>query len=149
MKRLLVLPLVFFLLINCGCKQIKKVILIEQPKEEKATIKPVESLELAEAIVRPKPYEFKLPRDPFRPLVGKWSLISEEDLEITSESQIKIIGILNKEKIPLALLEVLGTTSIFREGDKIGEYTLKKIESKKIILEKKNKISVLEIGEEK
>lgn len=146
---LFILQLVFLtIFLNSGCKQIKKALLIT-PQEEKPTVKPVENLELAQAIVWPKPYQFSLPRDPFRPLLGKLTLPFEENLEINAESQIKVVGILVKKEKALTLLEVLGVTGIFREGDKIGEYTLKKIEPKKVILEKENKISVLEIGVEK
>ncbi len=150
MKKLLILQLAFLtLFVNSGCKEIKKTLLITPQKEEKPTLKPLENLELAQAIVWPKPYPFSLPRDPFRPLLGNLALSLEENSEINAEKQIKIVGILMRKGKPLALLEVLGVTSIFREGDKIGGYTLKKIEPKKITLEKENKISVLEIGVEK
>lgn len=151
MKRFLVFALIVFIIfLNAGCKKIRKMQqdLIKAP-EEKPLVLPVENVELAEAIVWPKPYHFSLPRDPFKPLVGKLSLGSSEDIELTSEAQIKVVGILIKEGKHLALLEVPMGGGIFKEGDKLGKFTIKKIEPKRVLIEKDNKISIIEIGEEK
>ncbi len=148
MRRLCIFFLVFLsIFVGLGCKKIKglKEALIK-PEEEKQTVKPVESTDLAQAIIWPKPYQFDVSRDPFKPLLG----IPVENIEeLVNETNIKVVGILSKEGKPLVLLETPEGVSIFREGDKIGKYTVKKIELKKVTLEKENKNFILEIGEEK
>lgn len=150
MKRLFIFFLVVLTVFSSsGCKRIKKLKqALIKPAQDKQVVRPVESIELAEAILRPKPYHFTLSRDPFRPLVGKSALISLDDIQPGEESQIKIIGILIKEAKPLALLEVKEGVAVFREGDKLAEYTIKKIEPKKVILEKEDESFVLKIEEE-
>lgn len=133
----------------CGCQKLKKILPAQFQKEEPA-VKPLENLELAEAIVRPKPYAFNLTRDPFKPLVGASGVpLNLGPQTISAAAQVKVNGILLRESQRLALLEVLGKTEIYHEGDKILDYKIKKIEPKKVILEKAEGILVLEAEGEK
>lgn len=115
-----------------------------------AVVDEAKDIDLAESILKPRPYQFTLPRDPFKPLFGKLSLMSVEEQGEEAPPQFKVTGILIKKDSPLALLDVPSKgTFLVREGAKLDNYTVKKIESKKIILEKSDKTFVLQIGEEK
>jgi hypothetical protein len=133
-----------------GCKSVKKLKEALLPSsDKKQIIKPVESVELAQAIIWPKPYHFTFKRDPFRPLTGKESLISDEKIGLGDITAVRISGIVAKQGKPVALLELPEGTNIFYEGDKLGKYTVKKIEPRRIILEAEDGTFMLEMGEEK
>jgi type II secretory pathway component PulC len=156
MKRVLVISIMCALVfMTSGCKIAQKCLLKIKPvsAQEKpgSAIKKVESVDLAESILKPRPYQFTLPRDPFKPLFGKLSLLSpQEERDQEKPPQFKVMGILIKEGAPLALLEVPSEgTLLLREGGKIGKYTVKKIEPKQVIFEKGDKSFILQIGEEK
>lgn len=147
MKKILVLILLASVVfLNSGCKQIKKPFV--QPREKEPTVKPVESIELAEVLLKPRPQRITLSADPFMPLVGDLSLVGTEEIELTSDAQLKVVGILSRHEEPLALLEIPTGMAVLRQGDKIGKYQVKKIEPQKVILEKEGQISVLKIREE-
>ncbi|MDD5449490.1 MAG: hypothetical protein PHO42_02705 [Candidatus Omnitrophica bacterium] len=116
-----------------------------------APLKKVENVDLAKAILKPKPYQVALPRDPFKPLYGKSSLLPLEEQETETMPDFKVVGIMSKEGAPLAILETppKGNTVLLREGTKIEKYTVKKIEPKKVILEKGDKTFILQIKEGK
>jgi hypothetical protein len=143
----LALSILFF---GPGCKRIKKIkeVLLPTP-ERKLAIKPVESIELAQAIVWPKPHHFSLTRDPFRPLIGAPPAVIPGEIELIDISNIRISGIAVGKGRPVVLLELPEGTNIFHEQDKLDKYTIKKIEPKRVILEAENKSFILEIGEEK
>lgn len=146
----LALSILFF---GSGCKRIKKIKEVLLPtSEKKLAIKPVESIELAQAIVWPKPYHFSLTRDPFRPLIGVPSAVPPEKIELVDITNVRISGIVVGKGRPVVLLELPELpegTNIFHEQDKMGKYTIKKIEPKRVILEAENKSFILKIGEEK
>ena len=148
----LILLSVFLVTSGLGCKKIEslqKALL--KPQKEEPGIEPVENTDLAQAILWPKPYPFKLRRDPFSPLLGKEALPSPDKAQIGEESKIKVIGIAIKQDNPVAIVQLPEGAFIFRQGDKVGQYTLKSIEPKRLILEdeKTNKTLILETGEKK
>lgn len=152
MKRFYLFLLILAIFLGFGCKKIKtleKTLL--SPGQERPAVKPVESIDLAQAILWPRAYNFSLTRDPFQPLTEKLSLVSPDKAEAQQESDIKVIGTLIKKEGSIALLELPAGMCIFREGDRIGRYRLKKIEPKRLILEqeKENKSLILELGERK
>lgn len=151
MKRFFIFFLISAIILSVsGCKGVKKLkeALLPSP-DKKQIIKPVESVELAQAIIWPKPYHFTFKHDPFRPLAGKESLISDEKIGLGDITAVRISGIVAKQARPIALLELPEGTNIFYEGDKLGKYTVKKIEPRRVILEAEGKAFMLEMGEEK
>lgn len=150
MKRRYLLILAVLVLFSCGCKRIKKeMVSLGLAKKPEPKVQQVESVELAEAILRPKPFQWTISRDPFKPLVGKASLLGNEDIELLSENDIEVVGILKGEDKSVVLLELPVGMGVFREGDKIDKYILKKIDSQRIILEAGGKDLILELGGEK
>lgn len=151
---------VFFLaalavFLGAGCKKVtalKKA--LTGPETDKQIIKPVETVGLAKAILLPRPYQFSLSRDPFRPLIEQ---VSQGPVSLDKEGSayanpgIKLVGILKRQDKSLALLEMPQGegVGVFREGDKLSQFTIKKIEAKRVILEKENERLILEIGDEK
>lgn len=131
----------------------------EKPKQnlsksslERADVKRVSSVNLAEAILLPKQYQFKFTRDPFLPLAGELPLACTDKSKgpVSVEPEIKVVGILVMEGRSRALLQLPSSeVGVFKQGDKIDGYTVKKIESKRVILEKADKTFILEIREEK
>lgn len=151
MRKFFILFLALFILfLGSGCKRIKKIkeVFLLTP-EKKLVIKPVESIELAQIIVWPKPYHFTLKRDPFRPLVGALSSVPLEKIELGDLNTVKVSGIVIGKGKPVVLLELPEGTNIFHEADKLGKYTIKKIEPKRVVLEAEGKSFILEMGEEK
>lgn len=151
MKRFFIFFLIgAILFLDTGCKRVKKLKETLLPfAEKKQTIQPVESLELAQIIVWPKPYHFTLKRDPFRPLVGVLSSVPLEKIELGDLNTVKVSGIVIGKGRPVVLLELPEGTNIFHEADKLGKYTIKKIEPKRVVLEAEGKSFILEMGEEK
>lgn len=151
MRKFFILFLTLFILfLGSGCKRIKKIKEVFLPTpEKKLVIKPVESIELAQAIVWPKPHHFTLKRDPFRPLVGVLSSVPLEKIELGDLNTVKVSGIVIGKGRPVVLLELPEGTNIFHEADKLGKYTIKKIEPKRVVLEGEGKSFILEMGEEK
>ncbi len=150
MKRRYLLCLALLVFLSCGCKGIKKeMAAIGLAKKPEPKAPQVASIELAEAILRPKPFSWTISRDPFKPLVGKASLLGTEDIELLSEKDIEVIGILKGEDKSVVLLELPVGMGVFREGDRIDKYILKKIDSQKVILETNGKELILELGGEK
>lgn len=145
MRRSYVFLLIIIIFLFSGCKKVRNVLIGPEPKSER--IRPIEDVDLAKAIIWPKPYQFVPTQDPFKPLLGNLSFISTENLQELAEKDIKILGILFNEKEPLVLLEKPDETEVFRKGDMLAQYKIIKIEPNKVILEKENKNYVLEIGE--
>jgi hypothetical protein len=148
----LILLLAFVAFPCLGCNKIeglRKVML--HPRKEQSPIKPVESMDLAEAILWPQPYSLELQRDPFQPLSGTAAPLTPYKAKIDGESKIKVIGIAMKKNNPVALIRLPEGTFIFRQGNKVDQYILKKIEPKRLILEdeKTNQSLILKIGDEK
>lgn len=135
MRRYFTFLIVFFcIFMGLGCQNIKK--RVEQKMSpKKDTIEKVESVELAQAILWPKPYEFTVVRDPFKPLREK-VLPSKEVTGIDANFDLKLLGIVNIEGTVIVLIESPVKVSIFRKGDKIGDYTIQKTDTNSVILER-------------
>jgi len=147
MRKIFIFSLGLLLLLG-GCKKS-----VEEASRERLRAKQedlrVESIELAEAILGPKSFQASLPRDPFNPTFGgqPYSPI-QPDIGFIEESEgdIKLLGILKMEGGSITLLEFPpGEMILGREGDKVGEYTIKRINLDKIILESKTESKILEL----
>ena len=153
MRKVFIIFLIIFL---CnGCKEFKilfgkkmKLKIFTKKKEQK--IEYIKDLKLAESILWPQPFEFSLERDPFYPLIGGEEFLSS-DLEELPEARLdlKIIGIfIGKQKVALLGSEESEETMVVKEGDKIGEFVVKNIDSNKVTLEKDGKEIVLNMEKE-
>ena len=150
MRRLFVFSLLLLLIfLGFGCRKAEKG-LSKKTSESKQGIVEVDDIKLAEAILWTKPYQFSLSRDPFKPLTGESSLLMEEEMEFLNQADtdIYIFGILKKEEGSIALLELPSGVGLVREGDKIGKYTVERIDSDRVILESEGERKILEIGGE-
>lgn len=115
------------------------------PKTEtKASVAASKNLDLAAAILMPKPNNVKFNRDPFMPLSGSFYKAGSNG----ASGEMRLVGILYKDQAPLALMETFDGPGVFKKGDKIGEYTVLKIYSKRIILQKGKKHYTFELGDE-
>lgn len=142
------IPLAIFFV--SGCNKAKTRLFGKGVLKEGQKVSKVESVELAEAILWPEPYQFKFTRDPFKPLVGEKSLFGQGGLEVTSlpYMDIRVFGILKMDGGSIVLLELPSGVSLIREGDKVGKYTVKQITADSVILEGEGKSRILEIGGE-
>lgn len=140
MRKYYILIFVFLMMINIsGCKKIKRVI---PQRAKKTTVVPkVESVELAEIIMRPKPYYFEA-RDPFKPLIGGISQIAGIDVRL----DLNLRGVVDLGNERVALIESPSKVEVFREKDKIAGYTIENIYPDEVVLKKdKNNVVVLKI----
>ena len=143
------IPLAIFLI--SGCDKAKTELLGKGASKKGQKVSKVESVELAEAILWPEPYQFKFTRDPFKPLVGEKSLSGQQDLEAVSlpYTDIRVFGILKMDGGgSIVLLELPSGVGLIREGDRVGKYTVKQITADSVILEGEGKSRILEIGGE-
>ncbi len=122
-----------------GCKKIKKI--IPQRAKKTAVVPKVESVELAEIIMRPKPYSFEA-KDPFKPLIGGIPQIAGIDVRL----DLNLRGIVNLGGERVALIETPSKVDVFREKDRIAGYTIENIYPDEVVLKKDNKnVVVLKI----
>ena len=135
------------LLFGYGCKKSQKEVSQDRFGAKQENLR-VESIELAEAILETKSYQSSFPRDPFKPLVGQPYFPGEVDMEFISESSgdIELLGILKMETGSITLLEFPpGEMILRRQGDKVGEYTITRINLDKVILESETESKILEL----
>ena len=100
--------------------------------------------ELTDALRMPEPSEFEITRDPFAPLSGSFYRSKTNG----GAGELTLCGILYKEDSPLLLMETPDGVGVFKKGDTISEYKVKKIEPKKAILAKGDKEFIFELGDE-
>ena len=143
--------IVFLLIFSLGCKDVKKIALsnILNKKPQLKIVEGIENVGLAEAILLPQPSPINISRDPFMPLTDKGFLLNSEEIKQLGEGDIHIVGILQTEDKSAALLEFKGETGLFREGDTLGNYTLRKIGPQGVVLESDGKEITLETGGKK
>ncbi len=108
------------------------------PKKPRIVFERVQSLDLAQALVWPKPYTLKLNRDPFMPLLGKFKSISG-DPAADEKPEIYLRGVVNVGDKGFALIESPLRTKTYKEGDLVEGYSVYKIESKSVVLKKGDK----------
>lgn len=81
-------------------------------------------------------------RDPFNPLISKGGLILiPQEIEV---SGLNLGGIIYSEQSSIAIIN----NEVLKEGDSLGEYTVFKIEEKKVILRTGREEFVLKLEEE-
>ncbi|OQX79899.1 MAG: hypothetical protein B6D56_06160 [Candidatus Omnitrophica bacterium 4484_70.1] len=138
-KKYYILIFVFLMMISMnGCKKIKKII---PQRAKKTTVVPkVESVELAEIIMRPKPYSFEA-KDPFKPLIGGIPQIAGIDVKL----DLNLRGVVDLGKERLALIESPSKVDVFREKDRIAGYTIENIYPDEVVLKKDKNVVVLKI----
>lgn len=121
---------------------------LAEKKEETAPVINMD-LDLAQQILWPKPYEVKITRDPFEPLTGMpVTVITPSGSAEIAPTALKVVGILCKQEGSVALLESSEGPQVLRQGDKIGQCMIKKIETKQVTLEENGKEFILELGED-
>ena len=154
MRKIFIFSLGLLLLLSYGCKRSTEEASRERVRTKQEELR-VESIELAEAILGPKSFQASLPRDPFNPTFGQsfFPIQQDQDLEFIqkSEGDINLLGILKMEDGSITLLEFPpGEMILGREGDSVGEYTIKRIDLDKVILEGKTGSKILDLkgGEE-
>ena len=147
MRKILIFSLVLLLLFGYGCKKSAEELSRERLRTKQEDLR-VESIELAEAILGPKSFQASLPRDPFQPILGQSYFPVQHDIEFIEEStgDIKLLGILKMEGGSITLLEFPpGEMILGREGDNVGEYTIKRIDLDKVILESETESRILDL----
>jgi len=81
-------------------------------------------------------------RDPFNPLISKGGLILiPQEIEV---SGLNLGGIIYSEDGSIAIIN----NEVMREGDSLGDYTVFKIEDKKVILRTGREEFILKLEEE-
>ncbi len=106
-------------------------------------------MDLAQQILWPKSYDVKISRDPFEPLSGMpVTVITPSGSTEIAPATLKVVGILCKQEGSVALLESSEGPQVLRQGDKIGQCIIKKIETKQVTIEENGKEFILELGEE-
>lgn len=139
MRKYYILIFVFLMMVSIsGCKKIKKV--IPQRAKKTAVVPKVESVELAEIIMRPKPYYFEA-KDPFKPLIGGISQITEIDVKL----DLNLRGVVDLGNERVALIETPSKVEVFREKDEIAGYTIESIYPDEVVLRKDENRVVLKI----
>ncbi len=137
--------LVFIIFFMISCAEVKrKIVQKSTSKEEKETLE-IKNVELAKAILWPQPVEFKIKRDPFEPLL--WKGVQKE-IKINPKFDLRLIGTLSLGEEVFALVEMPNKIGVFKKGESIGEYKVKDIKIKKVILEKNGETVILKIGGE-
>jgi len=149
MKRIFLIYLMISLVfLFSGCKKVKKT-LVGRLLPPKSEMEQVKSIELAEAILWPKPYQFSLPADPFRPLIRQSSLSGQLEMESKLlEAEIEVLGLLLMEDDAIALLGGPTGIALVHKGDKIGRYTVKSIFLDRVVLEDEEKSIILKLKKE-
>ena len=152
MRRIFIFCLGLLLLFGYGCKKSSEEVSPERLRFKQEDLM-VESIELAEAILGPKSFQASLPRDPFNPTFGQSYFPIHQDIEFIEESggDIRLLGVLKMEGGSITLLEFPpGEIILRREGDKVGDYTIKRINLDKVILESETESRILDLkgGEE-
>ena len=100
-------------------------------------------LDLAKSILRPKPVDISLKKDPFRPLAAKLGF--SQGAVLSESPDLVLTGILASEEEPLALISGLKQSFCCAENDSVGDWTVKSIEKDRVILEKKGKSITLKL----
>lgn len=90
-------------------------------------------------------YDMKNKRDPFRPLVDKDGNILPEVRPVSAAVQLNLEGIVWSGKGNS--YAILGG-SVVRAGDLLGDYKVKTIEKSRVILERGNEESVINLRSE-
>ena len=150
-KRALIIFLCVTTAITCmGCSPEKAKKDLNKFFSDKQESKEPVDINLTEAGLLPSPREFNLPRDPFRPIVFEPSTPSVANPADIKEDEIRLAGVIVMEGRSRAVLDVpvLGAR-VFKEGDTIGKYKIKKISAKKVFLEKDGSSLELKIGDGK
>ncbi len=111
---------------------------------------PVNSVELAEVIMRPAPYIFKFQRDPFKPIAGKGIMAVDEKAGVNPRVDLRLKAIVIREGAAFALIESPSATRVYRVKDSVpGGFIVGSIEDKKVILKQADTEIELKIGGEK
>lgn len=130
-----------------GCKKVKKKMLKQPFSEEQKQNEKVESVNLAKAILLPKPYKFKVQKDPFKPLLGK-TYVSEDDEDTETSLSLQLIGVVTLGDYSAALLRSPAKSGVFQVGETIDSYRIEKITSSEVVLTKGKEKVVLKMGGE-
>ncbi|MCM8773602.1 MAG: hypothetical protein NC820_02550 [Candidatus Omnitrophica bacterium] len=143
MRIFVLLFLLFFIIIDAGCKKVNKIAKVTKRREKRMIVYPSETDELVRSIMRLQPYDFKFTRDPFKPLIGGGS---SSRLDVNIRDEVKIVGVVRLEGIPYVFMETPLKKGVFKKGDVVGEYTIDDIEVNRIILKKENEKLVIRLG---
>ncbi len=90
-------------------------------------------------------YDPKNKRDPFTPLVDKDGNLLPEYHPVTTAVTLNLEGIVWSEKGESYAI-ISGV--VLREGEMIGDYTVKKIERSRVVLSRGGEISTINLGSE-
>ena len=118
------------------------------PQKQETGIPKIKDVDLAEALMRPQPYTFNLVRDPFLPIVSGGGS-GEDARSINSSEDLKLKGTVMVGKDYCALIQSPIKTAVFKTGETIADYTIERIESKRVVLRKQDKVFILKIEGEK
>ncbi len=138
MKRRTVIFILGVALVLCGCAESKKAASSKKSKEaQTAILDKVESIDLAKVILKPERPQINAARDPFKPLVGSESFGRPKVPAYRNTAGIHTFKFLGLSKINdeyAAFLKSDSQRGIYKTGDRIKNYTVKKIREDKVIL---------------
>ena len=137
-------------LTTAGCDQMVNQILYgnrPKPVVKAPAIQKIKSPELAQQILHPVKHELDVTKDPFRPLIEKQLLTSDQSKEIYNPSDLEFIGVIKMQEEYMALLKVNAKKELFRVHDKIKNYTIEDIQHDRVVLNNGTKSITLKRGE--
>ena len=162
MKNAKVLILLLALILPLsGCDRIKDFInqkKVEKEQEQKAldeqnkpAFQKVEDIELAKILLKPQAKKLSISRDPFTPIIRTADAGSDDSFPESIDevlNDIKFIGVIKQGDNYRALLRVRSKQGVFRQNDKIQNYTIQEIHMDRIVLSNGEKTKSIKRGEQ-
>ncbi len=163
MKPLLYMTTLLALIISCGGCNFSSVSLFSWLDKKEAEAPKVEPLvpvmedeSLAQLVLKPKPYQLNVKRDPFKPLIdanAKKKGPMTEDLqlaEMQNQEMIKrfqLLGIVKVGESVSALIQTETKKSAYAVGDVVESFTVREILDDQVLLAKGDRVYYLKRGE--
>ena len=146
-KIIAVIMLVFFL---SGCDELLKTVVPKKkrvkPPEPVSVVQYMDNIDLAKLILKPAPYQLKVTRDPFKPLIEKTDgealpAAPQMDSDIVREleekvKKIKYLGALKMGDEYSALVKTEKKKGVYKVNDSLDEFTIIEIHPDHLVLQK-------------
>ncbi len=148
--------LIILVFATTGCEQYKRYFRIKKLKKQNlektfnhVLPQKVESVDLAEIILKPAPPNLAIKKDPFKPLLQQSFSPKQERIDLDQEAlkEAKILGITKIGSAYSVLMSLGRIKGVFSLNDDIGGFTLKDIKSDAVILKKGEKSYTIKRGE--
>ena len=138
--------IILFLCLVTGCRK------SSLPKESQAPIEPVvnavTSEELAQVILKPKPLDIQVPRDPFRPLFSQVGSDGSVRSPIAGEMDIAYVGVIKIGEEYFALLRYGDKKGVFKLNDQINSLKITEIREDYVMLQHDQQSIKIKRGEQ-